>query len=57
MDTTVAPQNITYPTDLKLLNEAREKSEQLIDKLYDPTIHGKTKERTYMHMIVSFFIT
>jgi len=27
MDATVAPQNITYPTDLKLLNAAREKSE------------------------------
>ena len=34
MDATVAPQNITYPTDLKLLNAAREKSEALIDKLY-----------------------
>ena len=47
MEATVAPQNITYPTDLKLLTEAREKSEQLIDKLYDPTLHGKTKVRTY----------
>lgn len=34
MDATVAPQNITFPTDLKLLNTARIKSEQIIDKLY-----------------------
>ena len=47
MDATVAPQNITYPTDLKLLNAAREKSEVLIDKLYRKDIHGTTKVRTY----------
>ena len=46
-DATVAPQNITYPTDLKLLNAAREKSEELIDKLYNPLLHGETKVRTY----------
>lgn len=46
-DATVAPQNITYPTDLKLLNAAREKSEELIDKLYNPQLHGETKVRTY----------
>ena len=34
MDATVAPQNITFPTDLKLLNAARKKSEELIDILY-----------------------
>lgn len=34
MDATVAPQNITFPTALKLLNAAREKSEELVDKLY-----------------------
>jgi len=47
MDATVAPQNITYPTDLKLLNQAREKSEELIDKLYNKAIHGTVKVRTY----------
>ena len=46
-DATVAPQNITYPTDLKLLNAAREKREELIDKLYNPQLHGETKVRTY----------
>jgi hypothetical protein len=46
-DATVAPQNITYPTDLKLLNASREKSEELIDRLYNPSLHGETKVRTY----------
>lgn len=47
MDATVAPQNITYPTDLKLLNAAREKSEEIIDKLYKKEMHGFVKPRTY----------
>lgn len=46
-DATVAPQNITYPTDLKLLNAARKKSEELIDILYSRELHGQTKVRTY----------
>jgi transposase, IS5 family len=47
MDATVAPQNITYPTDLKLLNAARKKSEEIIDKLHKTNIHGVVKVRTY----------
>jgi hypothetical protein len=47
VDATVAPQNITYPTDLKLLNSTREKSEELIDKLYIKELHGEPKVRTY----------
>jgi hypothetical protein len=47
MDATVAPQNITFPTDLKLLNASRIKSEQIIDLLYDAQLHGVTKVRTY----------
>ncbi len=46
LDATVAPQNITYPTDLKLLNAAREKSEELIDKLYAKS-SLESKPRTY----------
>ena len=34
LDATVCEQAIRYPTDLRLLNEAREFSEQIIDKLY-----------------------
>jgi IS5 family transposase len=45
-DATACPQDIAYPTDLDLLSTAREKSEQLIDLLYDKMLHGK-KPRTY----------
>lgn len=45
-DATACPQDIAYPTDLTLLSDAREKSEQLIDMLYDPAVHAK-KPRTY----------
>lgn len=47
MDATVAPQNITFPTDLKLLNAARKKSEELINTLYNKDLHGGVKPRTY----------
>ena len=46
LDATVAPQAIRYPTDLSLLNEAREFSEQIIDTLY-PKTDWKKKPRTY----------
>ena len=46
MDATACPQDIAYPTDLNLLNDAREKSEMLIDLLYVKELHGK-KPRTY----------
>ncbi len=34
MDATACPQDIAYPTDLNLLSDAREKSEELIDLLH-----------------------
>jgi IS5 family transposase len=46
VDATACPQDIAYPTDLNLLNDAREKSEELIDFLYSATLHKK-KPRTY----------
>jgi len=46
IDATACPQDIAYPTDLDLLSTAREKSEFLIDKLYDVKLHKK-KPRTY----------
>ena len=46
LDATVAEQAIRYPTDLSLLNEAREFSERIIDHLY-PRTGGKRKPRTY----------
>jgi len=46
LDATVAPQQIRFPTDISLLNEAREISEKIIDTLY---VHSKLnkKPRTY----------
>ncbi len=46
VDATACPQDIRYPTDLDLLNDAREKSEELIDHLFCPTRHI-AKPRTY----------
>ena len=46
MDATVAPQDIAYPTDVGLLNDAREKLEAIIDALWVPG-EGKLKPRTY----------
>lgn len=46
MDATACPQDIAYPTDLNLLNDVREKSEELIDILFCGSIHGD-KPRTY----------
>jgi hypothetical protein len=46
VDATACPQDIRYPTDLDLLNDAREKSEELIDCLFCPGIH-LSKPRTY----------
>ena len=45
-DATACPQNIAYPTDLNLLNHAREKLEELIDRVYHPALHA-IKPRTY----------
>ena len=45
VDATCAPSNIEYPQDLSLLNEGREKLEQIIDKLYSP--QDGVKPRTY----------
>jgi len=45
VDATCAPQNIRFPLDLSLLNEAREKLEAMIDELHDPA--DGEKPRTY----------
>lgn len=47
VDATVAPQHIGYPTDTRLLQEARLYSEELIDKLYAGSRLWKKKPRTY----------
>jgi IS5 family transposase len=47
VDATCTPGDITYPTDLKLLNEAREKTEEIIDCMHGPLIGERPKPRTY----------
>jgi len=47
VDATCTPADITFPTDLKLLNKAREKSEEIIDVLHRPFRGQQKKPRTY----------
>ena len=47
VDATCTPADITYPTDLNLLNDAREKTEEIIDAMHAPFIGEKRKPRTY----------
>lgn len=47
LDATVAPQHIGYPTDTRLLHQARLDSEALIDKLYLGSSLWDKKPRTY----------
>jgi len=46
-DASCAPADIAYPTDLNLLNEAREKLEAIIDRLHEPLVGKAPKPRTY----------
>lgn len=47
VDATCTPADIKYPTDLSLLNEAREKSEAIIDHLHSSRTNAEKKPRTY----------
>ena len=57
IDATCAPADITFPTDLKLLNKAREKSEKIIDILHKPHKGKKQKPRTYRRTARKDFLT
>ena len=46
-DATCAPADIRYPTDTSLLNEAREKTDAVIDKLHRPLKGKQPRPRTY----------
>ena len=54
IDATCAPQNIKYPQDINLLNEAREKLEKLIKKIckeqnwYVPRMYRKNAKKDYL---------
>ncbi len=57
LDATVADQNIAYPNDLGLLNKAREKTEKIIDILFDLARDRlKVKPRTYRKMARSKYL-
>jgi uncharacterized protein YukE len=47
LDATCVPQDIRYPTDLSLLNDVREKTEQIIDRLHDGNGKQGKKPRAY----------
>ena len=48
LDATCTPADISYPTDLKLLNQAREQTEKVLDRLYEQVRDKlERKPRTY----------
>ena len=47
VDATCTPADVAYPTDLNLLNEAREKTEAMIDTMHAPHVGQRKKPRTY----------
>ena len=54
LDATCAPQNIAYPQDINLLNEAREKLESIIDEIcdeynfYKPRMYREKARKAYL---------
>jgi transposase, IS5 family len=46
-DASCAPADIRYPTDVSLLNEAREKTDEVIDALHEPLVGKVPRPRTY----------
>lgn len=57
IDATCTPADITYPTDLKLLNDAREKTERIIDDLHAAMPGKARKPRTYRRKARRDFLT
>lgn len=56
LDATCAPADIKYPTDLGLLNHAREILEEIIDNLHAPHIGEMEKPRTYREQARKAFL-
>jgi hypothetical protein len=56
VDATCTPADIAYPTDLSLLNEAREKSEEIIDAMHGPFVGRRKKPRTYRQKARSAYL-
>ena len=59
LDASCAPSDIRYPTDLSLLNEAREKTEQIIDVLWQHCEKkaNELKPRTYRKIARKDFLS
>ena len=47
VDARACPLDMAYPTDIKILNASREQRSAFFEVLYDRTIHGTNKPRTY----------
>jgi len=47
LDATCAPADIRYPTDVSLLSEARNKTDEIIDVLHGPLVGKSRRPRTY----------
>lgn len=47
IDATCAPADIAYPTDLKVVNQAREATERIIDDLHRPQVGACARPRTH----------
>ena len=57
LDATCIPQDIRHPTDISLLNEAREKTERIIDKLHAASGKEQKKPRTYRRKARQEYLT
>ncbi len=57
VDATCTPADITYPTELKLVNHAREITEQVIDLLHAPLCGRESKPRMYRRTSRRQFLT
>lgn len=57
VDATCTPADIRFPTDFSLVNEAREKSEDIIDILFQPLKGSQRKPRTYRQKARRLFLS
>lgn len=57
LDATCAPADLRYPTDLGLLNEAREKLDEIIDTLHEANGKKTRRPRTYRMVARKAYLT
>lgn len=56
IDATCCPADIRYPNDMSILNEAREKTEKILDELYRKLDNDIEKPRDYRHVARKAFL-